>query len=152
MTQEADRRPDGTFSPGKSGNPKGTFTPGKSGNPKGRPTNAHRIRELLEPHQEALIVKAIALALAGDTKALRLCIERLAPPPRPESAAVVIPELEQARNLSDKAAAVLNAVARGEVTPDVGERLLSTLASYAKAVEVDELAKRIALLEAKDLL
>ena len=63
------------------------FKPGQSGNPSGRPKGArHRttvaIEALLEGEGEALTRKAIELAKAGDMQALRLCMDRLAPPRR----------------------------------------------------------------------
>lgn len=127
--------------------PGGKWLPGQSGNPSGRKPNAERIRQLLQPHQEALVAKAVALALAGDTFALRTCLERLAPPPRPESAAVLVPGLAEAPTLSGKAEAILAAVGNGQLSPDIGERLLTALAAYAKAKELDELQERVTALQ-----
>lgn len=130
----------------------GKWLPGQSGNPSGRKPNAERIRQLLQPHQEALVAKAVELATAGDTTALRLCIERLAPPPRPESQAVAVPGLAEAKTLTDMAAAIVAAIGRAEISPDVGETLLGALAHYAKAREHEELLERLAALEMRDLL
>lgn len=60
------------FMKGQSGNP--------AGRPKGIPDKRTQMRELFEPHAEALIDKAVQLALAGDTTALRMCLERIIPP------------------------------------------------------------------------
>ena len=56
-----------------------------SGNPAGRLRGTKNratkaAEELLEGEAEALTRKAVELALAGDTVALRLCLERLLPP------------------------------------------------------------------------
>ena len=66
---------------------RGQFKPGQSGNPKGKPKGArHKATlaalELLDGEAEALTRKAVDLALEGDTTALRLCLERIAPPAR----------------------------------------------------------------------
>lgn len=60
-----------------------TFRKGQSGNPQGRPKGTKdkrtATRELLEPHAESLIDKAVELALKGDTTALKMCLDRLVP-------------------------------------------------------------------------
>ena len=45
------------------------------------PSRVAKLRKLLEPHASDLVTKAVELALAGDTMALRLCLERLLPHP-----------------------------------------------------------------------
>ena len=60
------------------------FRKGRSGNPAGRPPGSRNratiaAEALLEGEAQALTRKAIELALAGDTTALRLCLERIVP-------------------------------------------------------------------------
>ena len=60
------------------------FQPGQSGNPAGKPKGARNratlaAEALLDGEATALTRKAIELALAGDSTALRLCLERLLP-------------------------------------------------------------------------
>jgi hypothetical protein len=70
-----------------SGKDQGRFTmafvKGQSGNLAGRPKGTHdrrtELRELLEPHAGALIKKAVEMAMAGDTTAMKLCLERILP-------------------------------------------------------------------------
>jgi len=128
----------------------GRFTPGASGNPAGRVAGVERVRQLLEPHREALVAKAVRLALDGDTTALRLCLERLSPPPRPEGRSVVLPALETAHTLTEQAHAIMGAIAAGQVPVDVGQQLLASLAHVARATEVDELATRVSALEEQE--
>ena len=123
------------------------WKPGQSGNPAGRTPGVEKIRQLLEPKREELVAKAVEMALAGDATALRICIDRLAPPPRAESAPVTIPGLSEAKGLQAKAERIVEAVGQGEITPDVATMILGALSSYAKAVEVEELSRRIAELE-----
>ena len=63
---------------------RGQFKPGQSGNSKGKPKGARHkttlaVSELLDGEAEVLTRKAIELAMDGDTVALRLCLERIAP-------------------------------------------------------------------------
>ena len=128
------------------------WQPGQTGNPLGRTAGVERVRQLLDPHREKLIKKAVSLALAGDTVALRLCIDRLAPMPRAELPAVAIPGLALAQSMSDKSRVVIDAVGAGLISPDAAAILLGAMANAAKIIECDELAARIAQLEVKDLL
>lgn len=127
------------------------WKPGESGNPKGRVPGVERVRQLLDPHREELVAKAVALALAGDGVALRLCIDRLAPPPRAETPPVVIPGLAEASSMSDKARVILNATGGGIISPDAAATLLGAIANAGKIIETEELAGRIAALEIRDL-
>ncbi len=59
----------------------GKFRTGNRGKPKGARHRATLAAlELLDGEAEALTRKAVELALEGDTTALRLCLERMAPP------------------------------------------------------------------------
>lgn len=126
---------------------KSRWKPGQSGNPSGRPKRIGVVRELLEKRRDDLVKKAIDLALAGDVGALRLCIERLAPPLRSISEPVVIVGLADAKTLTEKCEAIVRAVGKGAVSPTVAGELLGAVGSLAKSIETDELARRVAALE-----
>lgn len=128
-------------------NSAGRWKPGQSGNPGGRPKRIGQVRALLEHKREELVKKAIELALAGDVAALRLCMERLAPPLRPTTEPVEIPGLAQASTLTEKCQVIVSAVGNAQISPTVGSELLSAMGNLAKALEVDELARRVAALE-----
>ena len=62
------------------------FKSGQSGNPSGRPKGALNkatlaTQALLDGEAEALTRKVVELAKEGNLAALRLCLERLLPPP-----------------------------------------------------------------------
>src|SRR6516165_11199216 len=105
----------------KQANP-GHFRPGQSGNPAGRPKGARNrstiaAESLLEGEAEALTRKAVELALAGDTTALRLCIERLVPPRKDRLIEFAVPTITSAHDAAKAISAVLAAVAEGRITP-----------------------------------
>ncbi len=124
---------------------------GQSGNPAGRKPGAEVIRQLLEPKREKLVQKAVTMALAGDVTALRICIDRLAPPPRAEAPKVTIEGLSEATTLTDKANVIMDAVGRGDLAPDIGAMLVQALTNVGKVVEIDELDRRVRALEAGGL-
>jgi hypothetical protein len=53
-----------------------------------------------------------------------------------------------AESLADNSRIVVKAIADGELTPEEGASVLQALASQARIIEVDEIERRIAVLEA----
>ena len=125
------------------------FKKGKSGNPTGRPRGLRdkrtALRELLTPHAEKLVDMAVSMALAGDTAALRICIDRLMPPIKAKDAAVALPGLKGGP--ADQGKEVLSELAAGRLTPDEASTVMQSVAAQARLVEVDELVKRVKALE-----
>ncbi|CAD9226710.1 conserved hypothetical protein [Burkholderia cenocepacia] len=128
------------------------FKKGQSGNPAGKPRGTRdkrtALRELLQPHAADLVAKAVELAKAGDTTALRICIDRCIPAIKAKDAPVDLPELTG--SLAEQGAAVMHAMARGRITPDEASAVMQVIAAQARIIEVDELEKRLAILEGKD--
>ncbi len=127
------------------------FTKGKSGNRKGRPKGIRdkrtRFRELLEPHAEELVQRAVDLALDGDTTALRLCIERIIPSYR--SVEMPVPMSVEGDTLSAKGEAVISEMATGAISPSDAAAVLQALAAQARVKEIEELEQRLEQLEQK---
>lgn len=128
---------------------KSQFKRGQSGNPNGRPRGIPdrrtELRKLLEPHAGDLVKKLVELAMAGDTTALRICIDRLIPPLRASDVPVKVPGLEG--SLTNQGKTVMTAIGTGELAPDTGSALLQALGTLARIVEADELEKRVRKLE-----
>jgi hypothetical protein len=124
------------------------FEPGNPGRPKGA---RHRvtlaIEALLDGQYEALTAKAIEKALEGDMVALRLCLDRIAPPRRDAPITLSLPKVRTAGDVLEASAAVLAAVAAGEVTPDEAGRLMALLVAHRGIVETADLDRRLAALE-----
>jgi hypothetical protein len=126
----------------------GTFTTGNAGRPKGsRNRTTVAVLELLEGQAEALSNKAVEMALAGDTVALRLCLERLAPPRKDVPVVFPLPRMVTAHDAAKAAAAVLQAVSEGDLTPTEGAQVMGLVDSYRRTLEVTELEARVAALE-----
>lgn len=128
--------------------PAGRFTRGNPGRPRGA---RHRATvaalALLEGEAEALTRQAVEMALAGDGAALRLCLERIAPPRRDAPVAFDLPPLETARDGARAAGAVLEAVAAGDLTPTEGAHLVALVEAWRRALETSDLEARVAVLE-----
>ncbi|MBI5900847.1 MAG: hypothetical protein HZB40_16700 [Rhodocyclales bacterium] len=128
------------------------WKPGESANPAGRPARSAAMVEGLAPHRDALLTKLIELGKAGDTKALRIIFDRIAPPLRAESPPVHIPKLIEARTMPEKAIVIIDAVADGSISPDVAERLLGALAHAGQIIELERLARDVDELKLRDLI
>ena len=72
----------------------------KKGNPGRRPGSRNKatvaVEALLDGEAEKLTRKAIEMALAGDTVAMRLCLDRLYPPRRTRPIELELPKVETA--------------------------------------------------------
>ena len=123
----------------------GRFGPGNGGRP---PGTRHRItraaEKLLERDAKGLTQKAIELAMAGDTTALRLCLERIAPALRPGDRHIAIPLPAAPGEALD---AILGAVAGGDLLPAEGEKLAGLVKTKADLASLAEIESRLAALE-----
>jgi Family of unknown function (DUF5681) len=128
------------------------FRKGRSGNPSGKPQGArHRatmaVQVLLEGESEALTRKCIELAMGGDTTALRLCMERLAPAVKSRAVNLTLPAVEEPADILEAQTATIAAMARGEITPDEAATVASILEAKRKVIETVQLEERVSKLE-----
>ena len=129
------------------GKPFAAGNPGKAKGTRHRVTRA--IEELLEGEHEALTRTAIDKALTGDVVALRLCLDRLAPPRRDAPISITLPPIATAADTVTASSALLDAVAGGDVTPDEAGRVMALLTAHKQIIETADLAARVAALEEK---
>jgi hypothetical protein len=130
------------------------FQPGQSGNPDGRPKGARNAatlaaEALLDGEAEALTRKCVEMALAGDTVALRLCLERILPARKSRSVAFDLPDVNQAADLVPAFAAVVRATASGTIAPDEAMTVAGVLEMKRKAIETVDIERRLAAIEAR---
>ena len=110
------------------------FQKGQSGNPAGRPRGSRNkttvlMQDLLEGEAEAIARKAIEMAKDGDMAAIRVCMDRLASIRRKDPVAFELPPVDKARDTVAAVAAVVSAVAAGDLTT-------SEAAEVAKIIDV----------------
>ena len=115
------------------------FQPGNTGKPRGARHKVTRaIEGLLEGEHEKLTRKPIEKALEGDTVALRLCLDRLAPPRKDSPVAFELPPVVTAEDTVTASTAVLDAVAAGDVTPDEAARIMALVVAHKAIVEAGD--------------
>lgn len=124
------------------------FQEGNPGKPRGARHKVTRaMEELLEGQHVALTEKAIEKALEGDMVALRLCLDRLAPARKDAPVSIALPSVKTAQEAVAASAAVLDAVAAGEVTPDEAGRVMALLTAHKSIIEAGDFEARLAALE-----
>jgi hypothetical protein len=128
------------------------FEPGHSGNPAGKTKGTRNkvtlaIEALLDGEAEALTRKAIELAKSGDMTALRLCLDRLAPPRKDRHVVFELPPVACAADAVKASAALVAAVAEGDLTPAEAAELGKLIESYVRALEATDFATRLDNLE-----
>ena len=142
MTENAGSNQGGRFQPGQSGNP--------AGKPKGARHKTTLLAEKLMSDDAEAIVKKVIEAAKGDLAAARLVLDRIAPPRKASPIDIALPPLEGAEGIA-AAHKTLSSWRQllGELLLDEarGMTLSSLLEGRRKALETEELEKRIRRLE-----
>ena len=129
-------------------NTAGQFSAGNSGRPRGsRNRVTLAIDSLLEGQSDALTQTAISKALEGDSIALRLCMDRIAPPMKDKPVVFPLPRMHGAMDASEAAGSVLSAVSDGTLTPIEGTRVMGLIDSYRRTLELTNIEQRLQSLE-----
>lgn len=131
-------------------NPDGTFAQGNPGRPRGaRHRITRAVEELLEGEAEGITRKAVEMALEGDVTAMRLCLERIAPAKKDAPVRFDLPEMTTAEDATKAAQAVLRAVSEGDLTPSEAASVMALVESFRRALETEELERRVTALETR---
>ena len=131
------KAPPAAWRKGQSGNP--------AGRPKGIPNPQARLRSMIDV--AALIARLAESAAKGNTRAAELLLDRALPPLRSVAEPVALPGVAEAPNLTARADRIVELVAAGAISADLGTSLLSALGQFARIAELDELTRRIEQLE-----
>jgi hypothetical protein len=135
--QKSDRGPGGRFAPGNK------LAPGR---PPGRGPVAE-LRAALATDLHQIIDTLRTQALAGDAQAIRMILDRVLPALRPVDTPTTL-DLPADGTLADKARAVVQAAADGDLAPAQAAQIVNALGGVAKIIETTELVRRIEALEA----
>lgn len=134
--------------------PRGRWKKGESGNPTGRrPGQRHRTtvmcEKLLAADAAEIVAIVAAAAKRGDMTAARLVMDRLIPPAKDRPISIPLPDCGTAEGVAAAQAAVVAAVAAGELLPNEGASLAGMLEAQRRCIETADLARRIAELEGR---
>lgn len=132
--------------------PNGQFRPGVSGNPHGRPPGRrNRVSQLasqmLEADAEEILDALVTKAKAGEPRALKLAVERLAPRPRSQPAPLDLPEVTTAAGVRAAQETVIQAAAAGDIDLDQARAYARLLDRQRQALETEDLARRLEAME-----
>ena len=121
---------------------------------RGRPRGSRnkvttQAKNLLDTFGDTLMRKAIATALQGDTALMRLLVARLLTGCSGTSAKLGRLPLRTTGDLVKASEAVVHDVTTGKLAPDEGQKIIQILDAHRKAIETEELEKRIISLESK---
>lgn len=128
------------WKPGQSGNP--------AGRPPGRPDKRGKFRRAIQERSDDLLKVVLDAALAGDMTALRLCMDRIAPPLKPtaEPIELGLPDDASPQEMAEKA---LAAIAKGEIDVASGKLMIEAVASVSALTELPAILARLEALEGK---
>jgi hypothetical protein len=140
VTEETTPRKNAEFTRGRP------FAKGNGGRPPGSKNRTTVIAQaLLAGEEQELVRKGIELAKAGDVQMLKFLLDRLLPKER--LVKVDIPPLNSADNAIDGMAAITDAMADGQITPNEGAAFSNMISGYSYSLQVADLSKRIEALE-----
>ena len=125
------------FKKGISGNP--------SGRPKGKPLKATELRAIIDLRAQDILQAVIDAAILGDIAACKILLDRISPTLKSQAQMINLPVKGTILEQSNE---IITGIMSGKLAPDVGAGLINALASQAKIIESDDLAKRIEALEA----
>ena len=128
------------------------FQSGQSGNPAGRPRGARNKRTLaletiMEGESDVITRKAIEMAKGGHMAAIRLVMDRMAPVQKDRPVDFELPSLNTPTDAVSASAAIVAAVAAGDLTPMEAAQLSKVVHAYVQALEAHDFEQRVARLE-----
>lgn len=122
-----------------------------NGNPGRKPGSRNRasviVAALVEGEAEKLTRTAVRLAEAGDVVMLKFLLGPLLP--RERLIKFDLPTMESADDAVEALGSVLRAVSEGKISPSEGAAVAELINSYARAIDLADVVKRLVVLEAQ---
>lgn len=134
----------------KAGNPawqRGMKSPNPHGRPPGLKDRRTRVTERLLDEAQKIADVVIEKAKEGDMQAAALILGRTTPTLKAQAEKVNF-EFDATAPMTQQVQSVLQGIANGEVSPDIGKQIIESIASLAGIKQMDELEQRLAALEA----
>ena len=125
---------------------KGMASPNPAGRPPGIVDKRLKVTQTLMDDARSVARVVIDAALAGDIQAASLVLSRVAPPLKAKPECVMF-NFNAKAPLSEQVEAVLQAIADGQVAPEVGKQIIETIGSLGAIRQLDQLESRISALE-----
>jgi hypothetical protein len=138
----SDRLPDGRFAPGHSG-----ISSGRTPGARNRATIA--ALSLMDDKAEAMSDKMVTLAMGGDRRALKFCLERVVPRGTTRPVAITMPTMTTIADVATAQSALIDAMACGDINPNEAKTMATVLEMKRKSIESVELEARMVKLEEK---
>lgn len=131
-----------TKTPGNPNWRKGMNSPNPQGRPKGIIDKRMKVNQSLLADADDIAKVVIQSALSGDMQVL----SRIAPTLKAQTKTVQF-ELDATASVTEQAQSVLQAIADGNVAPDMGKQIIEAINALNGIRQIDELEQRINALE-----
>jgi hypothetical protein len=126
------------------------FAKGNPGRPKGvRHKSTLLCEKLMRDDAKEIVQAVIVAAKAGDMVAAKIVLDRISPARKGRPIHFELPEARTADDVAAALAAVVSAMADGELTPDEAALVASVLEMRRKSIETIEHENRLRILETK---
>jgi hypothetical protein len=102
---------------------------------------------LLDHEAESLSRRAIDMALSGDVAALKLCLDKVAPPRRDRLIEIEMERIESAADACSAISDLIEAVAAGELAPSEADAVAGLIERRARLAELSDIEQRLSALE-----
>jgi hypothetical protein len=94
-----------------------------------------------------LVASVITAAKTGDMTAARLVLDRIAPVRKGRPIKPALPIMSVAADVTTAMSAIISQMAEGEITPDEPAVAASVIVTKRKALETEELDRRLTAIE-----